>query len=97
MPTKTVYYDTSSLTPSRGDEIELLIQRINQDSPEILNAIYMGIVQIASYTTPFIRLMIGNDVRLVNANDVREIRFTIVGPQAPRLVDSAVEYRTDED
>ena len=91
MPFKQVHYDSRSLSPERGDQVEVVIHHQGQE-PEIVEAVFMGTEQIYSYTTPYFRFLIGTEVRLVNANAVREWRFTIAppGPMQAALPDPDV-------
>jgi hypothetical protein len=82
MPVKTVQYDTRSLYPRKGDTVEVVIQRINQKEPEILEAVYLGAFQFEAYTTPYFCFGLGdNRVRFVCGNDVREWAFEIAAPE----------------
>lgn len=87
-PTKRVFYDTHSINPQQGDTVEILIHHHDQ-KPERLTATFMGGVQLASYTTPYFKFLIGDEVRLINANAIREWRYSISPPSpnydAPQL------------
>lgn len=98
MVTKQVYYDARSLEPDRGDQVEILVRRHGQEEGEWLTATYMGASQIYSYTTPYFKFLVGDQVRLINANDIREWRFTITapGPQAEALPKPASEPASGE-
>ncbi len=82
-PVKVVHYDADSLEPQDGDQVEITIQRIGQD-PETLIATYLGVTQLASYTTPYFKFLTAEQgVRLICTNDVREFHFHISQPQPP--------------
>lgn len=88
MPVKRVHYDARSLEPSVGDKVEVIINRINSAEPERVEVVYLGCVQLESFTTPYFKfLMPDNKVRLVVTNDVREFVFSIAAPEfdAPKL------------
>lgn len=88
MPVKRVHYDARSLEPSVGDKVEVIINRINSAEPEQVEVVYLGCVQLESFTTPYFKLLMpDNKVRLVVTNDVREFVFSIAAPEfdAPKL------------
>jgi hypothetical protein len=85
LPNKQVYYDARSMNPTVGDTCQVLIQHMDQP-PETLTAIYLGSVQLESYTTPYFKFLVGSSVRLICSNSIREWRYTISAPSpAPQL------------
>lgn len=80
MPTKKVMYDARSLNPHEGDQVTVLVQHQGQDEMERLTAVYLGSTQLEAYTTPYFKFLVSNQVRLINANAVREWRYTLAAP-----------------
>lgn len=93
LPSKQVYYDARSMNPSVGDQVQVVVQHHEQPA-ETLIAIYLGSVQIESYTTPYFKFLVNQQVRLISSNAVREWQYTIaapvISPQMPALED---DYR----
>lgn len=80
MPVKKVMYDARSLNPDEGDEVTVLVRHHGQDDMEQLTAIYLGSIQLEAYTTPYFKFMVGGQIRLINANAIREWRYTLAAP-----------------
>lgn len=63
MPVKRVHYDARSLEPSVGDKVEVIINRINSAEPEQVEVVYLGCVQLESFTTPYFKLLMPDNRR----------------------------------
>lgn len=90
-PIKSVHYDARSLNPREGDTVTVIVQHHEQE-PEELTAVFMGTVQMESYTTPYFRFLIGDQLRMICSNSIREWRYSIAAPSLqPKLQAPAEE------